>query len=403
MLMKRFSHRMAAVDIPVMPAIAALVRDNPGTISLGQGVVNYGPPAQAVAALPELMSDLGLNKYQAIIGYPALIDALTQKLATENNIHCGSDSVVMVTAGSNMAFLNCLLAVGDPGDEFILPTPYYFNQEMAIRMVGCVPVPVPVNDDWSLNVEALAAAVTPRTRAIVTVSPNNPTGAVYSKESLTAVNALCAEKNIYHFSDEAYEYFTYDGAEHFSPASLPGAHRHTISFYSMSKNYGMASWRIGYVVFPADLLDAMNKVQDTNLICAPVVSQMLALEVLKYGRPWVQPKIDALSVVRKNVYQLLEELGDLVWFPQTQGAFYVLLKLPGLATGEDVLAFNRAMAQQHKVVSVPGFTFGLNDLQRSNYQRLSYGALQAETVTEGVARYVTAVKAWYGASRRMLA
>jgi len=397
--MKRLSHRIASVDTPVMPAIAALVRDNPGTISLGQGVVNYGPPIDAIAALPRLMGDAALNKYQAIIGHPALIDALTQKLANENNIQCGSDAVVMVTAGSNMAFLNCLLAVGDPGDEFILPAPYYFNQEMAIRMVGCVPVPVPVNDDWSLNVEALAAAVTPRTRAIVTVSPNNPTGAVYSKESLTAVNELCAANNIYHFSDEAYEYFTYDGVEHFSPASLPGAQRHTISFYSMSKNYGMASWRIGYVVFPADLLDAMNKVQDTNLICAPVASQMLALEVLKYGRAWVQPKIDALAVVRKNVYQRLESLGELVAFPKTQGAFYVLLKLPGLAVGTERLAFNRAMAQTHKVVSVPGFTFGLLDTQQANYQRLSYGALESATVDQGVARYVTAVKDWYQSSR----
>jgi len=397
--MKRLSHRIASVDTPVMPAIAALVRDNPGTISLGQGVVNYGPPIDAIAALPRLMGDAALNKYQAIIGHPALIDALTQKLANENNIQCGSDAVVMVTAGSNMAFLNCLLAVGDPGDEFILPAPYYFNQEMAIRMVGCVPVPVPVNDDWSLNVEALAAAVTPRTRAIVTVSPNNPTGAVYSKESLIAVNELCAANNIYHFSDEAYEYFTYDGVEHFSPASLPGAQRHTISFYSMSKNYGMASWRIGYVVFPADLLDAMNKVQDTNLICAPVASQMLALEVLKYGRAWVQPKIDALAVVRKNVYQRLESLGELVAFPKTQGAFYVLLKLPGLAVGTERLAFNRAMAQTHKVVSVPGFTFGLLDTQQANYQRLSYGALESATVDQGVARYVTAVKDWYQSSR----
>ena len=393
--MKRFSRRMAAVDSPVMPAIAALVRDNPGTISLGQGVVNYGPPAEAVAALPGLMSHVGLNKYQAIIGYPALIDAFTQKLADENNIHCESESVVMVTAGSNMAFLNCLLAVGDPGDEFILPSPYYFNQEMAIRMVGCVPVPVRVNDDWSLNVEALAAAVTPRTRAIVTVSPNNPTGAVYSRESLTAVNVLCASKNIYHFSDEAYEYFTYEGTEHFSPASLPGAQRHTISFFSMSKNYGMASWRIGYVVFPIDLLDAMNKVQDTNLICAPVASQLLALEVLKYGRTWVQPKIDALALVRKNVYQILESLGDRVQFPKTQGAFYVLLKLPGLEVESDRLAFNRAMAEQHKVVSVPGFTFGLHETQQANYQRLSYGALEAASVAQGVERYVDAVNAWY--------
>lgn len=387
---------MAAVDAPIIPAIAELVRNNPGTISLGQGVVNYGPPAEAIGALPGMMADTQLHKYQGVLGHPGLLEALTKKLATENHVHLGSDSLVMVTAGSNMAFLNCVLAVGDPGDEFILPMPFYFNQEMAIRMAGCVPVPVRVNEDWSLNVEAIAAAITPRTRAIVTVSPNNPTGAVYSPESLTAINKLCAEKGLYHFSDEAYEYFTYDGAKHFSPASLPGAHKHTFSFYSMSKNYGMASWRLGYVVFPADLFDAMNKVQDTNLICAPVPSQLLALQVLKLGRDWVQPKVTALATVRQNVYQALSALGDLVQFPNTQGAFYVLMKLPGLPAGQDPLAFNRAMAQNHKVVSIPGFAFGLTNMQEANYQRLSYGALQSASVAEGVERYVAAVKDWYG-------
>lgn len=395
--MKRNSLRMDAVEAPIIPAIAALVRANPGTISLGQGVVNYGPPAQAIAALPGMMSDAQLNKYQAVLGYPALVDALTQKLLDENNIRIGSDSMVMVTAGSNMAFLNCVLAIADQGDEFILPMPYYFNQEMAVRMCGCVPVPVAVNDDWSLNVEALAAAITPRTRAIITVSPNNPTGAVYSRESLTAVNKLCAEKGIYHFSDEAYEYFTFDGVEHFSPASLPGAAKHTFSFYSMSKNYGMASWRLGYVVFPADLFDAMNKVQDTNLICAPVPSQLLGLEVLKFGKTWVQPKVEALAEVRQNVYRALDSLGDLVQYPKTQGAFYVLMKLPGLAQGQEALAFNRAMAEKHQVVSIPGFAFGLPGGQQANYQRLSYGALEAASVTEGVQRYVKAVKDWYKA------
>lgn len=394
--MKRFSSRMEAVDAPIIPAMAALVRNNPGTISLGQGVVNYGPPVEALNALPGLFGDTQLHKYQAVLGHPDLIDALTQKLSSENSVQLGSDSLLMVTAGSNMAFLNCVMAVGDPGDEFILPMPFYFNQEMAIRMSGCVPVPVPVNEDWTLNVEALAAAITPRTRAIVTVSPNNPTGAVYSAESLTAVNRLCAEKGLYHFSDEAYEYFTFDGVKHFSPGSLPGANKHTFSFYSMSKNYGMASWRIGYVVFPADLFDAMNKVQDTNLICAPVPSQLLALEVLKYGRSWVQPKVDALAAVRQNVYQALEQLGDLVQFPKTQGAFYVLMKMPGFESGQDPLAFNRAMAERHRVVSIPGFAFGLTNTQEANYQRLSYGALQSASVSEGVERYVKAVKDWYG-------
>ena len=395
--MKHPAYRMEGVDTPIIPTIAAFVRNNPGTISLGQGVVNYGPPPQAIAALPSLMGDGSLHKYLGVSGHPGFIEAIHNKLAQENQIKLGTDAMVMVTAGSNMAFLNSVLAVADPGDEFILPMPFYFNQEMAIRMCGCIPVPVPTHADWSLDVAAMAAAITPRTRAILTVSPNNPTGAVYSEVSLRAVNALCAQHGIYHFSDEAYEYFTYEGAKHFSPASIPGALKHTLSFYSMSKNYGMASWRVGYVVFPANLFDAMNKVQDTNLICAPMPSQLLALEAIKLGRNWVEPKVKALSEVRQTVYKTLEGLGDLVQFPQTQGAFYVLMKLPGLAQGIQAIEFNRVMTEKFKVASIPGFAFGLTNTQEANYQRLSYGALEAASVAEGVQRYVAAVKDWYGA------
>ena len=395
--MKHPAYRMEGVDTPIIPTIAAFVRNNPGTISLGQGVVNYGPPPQAIAALPSLMGDGSLHKYLGVSGHPGFIEAIHNKLAQENQIKLGTDAMVMVTAGSNMAFLNSVLAVADPGDEFILPMPFYFNQEMAIRMCGCIPVPVPTHADWSLDVAAMAAAITPRTRAILTVSPNNPTGAVYSEASLRAVNALCAQHGLYHFSDEAYEYFTYEGVKHFSPASIPGAMKHTLSFFSMSKNYGMASWRVGYVVFPANLFDAMNKVQDTNLICAPMPSQLLALEALKLGRNWVEPKVKALSEVRQTVYKALEGLGELVQFPQTQGAFYVLMKLPGLAEGIQAIEFNRVMTEKFKVASIPGFAFGLTNTQEANYQRLSYGALEAASVAEGVQRYVAAVKDWYGA------
>ena len=392
--MKRHSLRMDGVDTPIIPTIAALARATPGTISLGQGVVSYAPPAEAIAALPELMAEAQLHKYQAVTGYQPLVEEIERKLARENGIVCAGQSMVMVTAGSNMAFLNAVLAVADPGDEFILPMPYYFNQEMAIRMAGCVPVPVPTRSDWGLDVDSLASAVTPRTRAIITVTPNNPTGAVYSEEDLRAVNALCAQHGLYHFCDEAYEYFTYDGARHFSPGSIPGAHAHTLSFYSMSKNYGMASWRVGYVVFPRDLFDAMNKVQDTNIICAPVISQVLALQALKLGRDWVAPHIEALGRVRNTVHAALDTLGDLVEYPHTQGAFYVLMKLPGVS---DALAFNTFMTQQHRVACIPGFAFGLTDTNKANYQRLSYGALDATTVSEGVQRYLAAVRAWYRA------
>ncbi len=385
---------MERVDAPIIPTIAALARENAGTISLGQGVVSYGPPAEALERLPGLMADPQLHKYQPVSGYPPLLDEIRSKLAIENGVRTEGASHVMVAAGSNMAFLNSVLAVADPGDEFILPMPFYFNQEMAIRMCGCVPVPVSTHPDWSLDVAALAQAITPRTRAIVTVSPNNPTGAVYSEADLRAVNALCAAAGIYHFSDEAYEYFTFDGARHFSPGSIAGAQAHTLSFFSLSKNFGMASWRVGYVVFPLALLDAMNKVQDTNLICAPVASQLLGMEALRLGKAWVQPKIEQLAQVRSAVHAALDELGELVRFPRTQGAFYVLMRLPGV---DDALAFNRAMIEKHRVATIPGFAFGLTDTRVANYQRLSYGALDAATVATGVQRYVAAVKDWYSA------
>jgi len=392
--MKERALRMERVDAPIIPTIAALTRQTPGTISLGQGVVSYGPPPEAIGRLPALLADAQLHKYQPVSGYAPLLEAIRSKLASENGLHTQGVSQVIVTAGSNMAFLNSVLAVADPGDEFILTTPFYFNQEMAIRMCGCEPVLVPTRADWSLDVDALAAAITPRTRAIVTVSPNNPTGAVYTEADLRSVNALCARAGIYHFSDEAYEYFTFEGARHFSPGSIPGAHAHTLSFYSMSKNFGMASWRVGYVVFPSHLAEAMDKVQDTNLICAPVPSQLLALEALRLGKPWVQGKVEELARVRSAVYASLAQLGDLVRFPRTQGAFYVLMRLPGV---DDALAFNRTLIEKHKVATIPGFAFGLTDTRRDNYQRLSYGALDAATVAEGVQRYVAGVKEWYSA------
>jgi aspartate/methionine/tyrosine aminotransferase len=390
--MKQRAHRIERVQSPIIPTIAALAKQTPGTISLGQGVVGYTPPAEAIARLPELLADPRLHIYQPVGGYPPLVEALRAKLDRENGMQTQGVSHVMVTAGSNMAFLNSVLAVADPGDEFILPAPFYFNQEMAIRMCGCEPVLVRTNADWSLDVDALAAAITPRTRAIVTVSPNNPTGAVYGEADLRAVNALCARAGIYHFSDEAYESFTFDGARHFSPGSIPGAHAHTLSFYSFSKNFGMAGWRVGYVVFPAALAQAMDKVQDTNLICASVPSQLLALEALRLGQAWMQPRLDALARVRSTVYAALEELGDLASFPRTQGAFYVFMRLPGV---DDALAFNRTMIEKHKVATIPGFAFGMDDTRQGNYQRLSFGALDAATAAEGVARYVAAVKDWY--------
>lgn len=379
--------RLVGVQTPIIPTVAKLILDNPGTISLGQGVVSYGPPPQAIEAIGAFLQNPQHHKYQPVWGIAPLVAAIEAKLARENAIHVAPESRIVVTAGSNMAFLQVVMAISDPGDEFILPLPYYFNQEMAIHMLGCVPVCVPTTADYQLDIAAIERAITPRTRAVVTVSPNNPSGAVYSRDSLIAVNALAAKHGLFHLSDEAYEYFTYDGAEHFSPGSLPGAAAHTISLYSLSKAYGFASWRIGYMVIPARLFDAMAKIQDTNVICPPVISQFAAQAAIEHGSAYVRDRIAALAQVRRQALDALAPLSDRIALPATQGALYLLARLKQRT---DDLALVEKLVRDFKVAVIPGQAFGLS---QATYLRISYGALEPATVMEGIGRLAAGLRA----------
>ncbi|MFN0120392.1 MAG: pyridoxal phosphate-dependent aminotransferase [Blastocatellia bacterium] len=370
---------MQLVQPPVIEQVGALVRDHPGTISLGQGVVYYGPPQAAIDQLTTFLANPNNHKYQAFQGLPQLLELLTAKLRAENGIMVDDSNEVIVTAGSNMAFMNAVLAIADPGDEFIIQSPYYFNHEMAIRMASCVPVVVPTDENYQLRPDAIRAAITPRTRAIVTISPNNPTGAVYPPSVLAEINTLCRERGVFHISDEAYEYFTWDGARHFSAASLPGASAHTISLYSLSKAYGFASWRIGYMVAPKSLTAAIKKIQDTMLICPPVVSQYAAIGALETGPEYCREKLRVTSEIRGIVQNELRAIADFCVVPPADGAFYFLLRLD---SEMEPMPLVRRLVSEHGVAAIPGMTFGLAGC----YLRLAYGVLQKETAAEGIGR-----------------
>ncbi|MEM9136607.1 MAG: aminotransferase class I/II-fold pyridoxal phosphate-dependent enzyme, partial [Cyanobacteria bacterium P01_F01_bin.42] len=177
-----FQSRMQAVQSPIIPIVGRWTRDNSGTISLGQGIVSYPPPPEVYAAIATL--DPMVNRYQDVQGLPMLRDLICNKLRQENNIVVNGIEQVVVTAGSNMGFMNAILAITQPQDEIILLSPYYFNHEMAVRMADAVPVLVETTETFQLDLQAIAGAITDRTRAIVTISPNNPTGAVYAPEDL---------------------------------------------------------------------------------------------------------------------------------------------------------------------------------------------------------------------------
>ena len=386
----RLARRMQQVQSPVIPVVGELIRSHPGTISLGQGVVHYGPPPEAFAHAARVGDDPANHKYQAVDGIAALQAAIATKLEGDNGLRLAADQRIVVTAGGNMAFMNAVLAIADPGDEIVLLSPYYFNHEMAIAMASCRAVVVPTDEQYQPDVAAVEAALTSRTRAVVTVSPNNPTGAVYPEAVLRAVNALCARRGVYHISDEAYEYFTYDGATHFSPGSIPGSAAHTISLYSLSKSYGFASWRIGYMVVPAPMLMPIKKAQDTILICPPVVCQHAAVGALSVGSGYCARHVARLAGVRRLVLDELAALGGFCTVPPATGAFYFLLRLD---TALDAMALVRRLVSEFGVAAIPGGTFGI---ERGCFLRIAYGALQRETVATGIGRLVKGLRAIVG-------
>jgi len=382
--------RMDAVQAPIIPVVGDIIRQVPGTISLGQGVVHYGPPAAAVDAVRSSLSEFAVHEYASGTGQPALVSRIAAKLAAENGIDTARGSAIMVTAGANMAFMHAVLAISEPGDEIILTVPFYFNHEMAIQMAGCRAVAVPTDANYRPDPGALARAITDRTRAIVTISPNNPTGAVFPETLLREVNALCRDRGLFHISDETYEYFTYGSARHLSPGSLPGAAGHTFSIYSMSKAYGMAGWRIGYVAYPADLTAAMLKIQDTVLICPTAVAERAAIAALDAGRPYCDPFVRELASIRQIVLDALGTLGSICDVPPAEGAMYCF---PRVATSLDAMTLAERLIREHKVAVTPGTAFGMTD---GCYFRVAFGALQRETVAEGIGRLVTGLRAICG-------
>lgn len=383
----RDSVRLQQVQTPIIPVVGDLIRQHPGTISLGQGVVHYGPPQQAIDHIKHFLSDPDNHKYKSVYGIPPLIEAIIEKLRCENAIVRIQNSRIVVTAGGNMGFVNALLAVADPGDEIILLAPYYFNHEMAVTMVNCRAVIVPTDENYQPQPAVIESAITKKTRAIVTISPNNPSGAVYSEESLHAVNAICRRHGIYHINDEAYEYFKYNGAQHFSPGSIGESAAHTISLFSLSKAYGFASWRIGYMVLPGHLYSAVIKIQDTILICPPVISQYAAVGAMQAGAGYCLERLHVFDEVRAIALSEFETIRSICTIPRADGAFYFLAKIH---TRMDPMVLVEMLIRDYGVAVIPGMTFGMTD---GCYLRIAYGALQKETVAEGIGRLVRGLKA----------
>ena len=382
------AQRLQRVLPPVIPVLGQWLAQRPGALSLAQGMVSWGPPAEVVEAVQHALAGasagLELHRYGPMAGDPELLAAVRAELEAGQGLDLDG-STLLVTAGSNMAFNAIAQVLLDPGDEVILPLPWYFNHVMAIQLAAGVPVPV----DAGLvpDPQRLKAAITARTRAIVTVSPSNPSGVVIPAAVLAAINRICADRGLFHISDEAYAAFVHGSEPHRPPGQASGSGSHTITLHSLSKTYGMAGWRLGYGAVPRQLLAGLAQVQDTVLICPPRLTQYAALAALRAGPSWYAPRIVALAARRQ---QLLAAVATarrqglpirLAIVPD--GAFYALLACATPLNG-DLLV--KRLVLEHGVAVLPGEAFGLAASGGICYLRLSYGMLEPAPLATALER-----------------
>jgi aspartate/methionine/tyrosine aminotransferase len=352
---------------------------SPDFLNLGQGLPGHIPPEDALSSLRDRMSHPATHLYTPDEGLMDLREELALYLRQKSGIDVNPQNELVITAGANNAFTGAILTLLSPGENVIVPTPYYFNNVMAIKLAGGEVIEVPVDNEFQPHTEQIAAAINDKTRAISLISPNNPTGAVYRKKVLDEIVDLCLQHDITLISDETYSRMVFDGADHYSPRSRRDAGEHVLTLGSFSKDFGMSGWRVGYVVGPPTFTNEFLKVQDTVSICAPTAGQMLALEILKEGLEEVDKQLERLNLLRDLAYLRMREI-DAFEPIHTEGTFYLFPRVKGCTDSRKLVM---DILQSTGTLLLPGAIFGDSG---EGHVRISIGPLTPEAVDEAFDR-----------------
>ena len=372
------SQRIASVPPSGIRRFFDIAATMENVISLGIGEPDFTTPEPIVQAGIEALKR-GETHYTSNSGLMELRRAIAEHLDRLYGQTYNPASEILITVGVSEALYLACAAVLDPGDEVIIPEPCFVSYAPEVTFAGGVPVMVPTRaeDDWQVTAEAIEAAVTERTKAILLGYPNNPTGAVMSRERLNEIAAVVKRHDLLVISDELYDRLVYD-AEHVCFPSLPGMYSRTILLMGFSKAYAMTGWRIGYAAAPAEILGMMRKVHQYTIMCAPTIAQYAALAALREGEPYVQEMRAEYDRRRRLIVSGLNEIG--LTCTEPQGAFYAF---PSIAVaGMDENEFAERLLQEEHVAVVPGSAFGEAG---KGYVRCSY-ATAYEKIEEALER-----------------
>jgi aminotransferase len=363
--------------------IAATMKD---VISLGIGEPDFTtPPPILEAGIKSLQR--GETHYTSNPGILELRKALSAHLELHYGVSYDPVDEIIITVGGSEALYLAATALLDEGDEMIIPTPCFVSYQAQAVLAGGVAVEIPckMENNFDIDPKEIEAAITPRTRAILLGFPNNPTGAVASRENLLAVARLAVEHDLIVISDEIYDRLVY-GVRHVCFAALPGMKERTIFLGGFSKDYAMTGWRIGFAAGPANIMGGLLRIHQFAVMCAPTMSQVAAFAALQQGEEYVQEMVVEYDRRRKLIVKGLNEIGLPTFEPK--GAFYAFPKIS--VTGLDDEQFSTRLLNEEHVAAVPGNSFGKGG---EGFIRCSYATAyeKIEVALERMRRFVNRI------------
>ena len=325
----------------------------------------------------------GKTKYAPAAGIPALRDALAEKYRNDNGIAGVTSQQIVVSPGGKYSCMLAIQAVVSPGDEVIIPAPYWVSYPEMVKLAGGVPKVIfaGMEADFKISPEQLKAAISDKTRLVILNSPSNPTGAIYSREEMAALVEIALEAGIYIMSDEIYEYLLYDGVQHVSPASFSSeAAASVITVAGFSKTFSMTGWRLGTLMAPAPIAKAVASLQSQTTSNATTFAQFGALAAMQQWDASMAAVQTMLKSFDRRRLRLLEGLQSIsgIQCARAEGAFYLFPKLGDF--GMSSMDFSAQLLEEEKVAVVPGEGFGA-----PGYMRLSY-ATSDDVIEKGLER-----------------
>jgi aspartate/methionine/tyrosine aminotransferase len=389
---RRISRRAAAVSPSATLAVdakaKALQAAGEHVIGFGAGEPDFPTPAHIVEAAVEACRDPANHRYTPTGGIPALREAIAVKTLRDSDYSVTAQQV-LVTNGGKQAVANAFAVLCDPGDEVLVLAPYWTTYPESIALAGGVPVIVSSDEKsgFRSTVEELEAARTPRTKALLFVSPSNPTGAVYPREEIEAIGRWAVDKGLWVLTDEIYEHLVYGGAKHHSmPVLVPELAERCLVANGVAKTYAMTGWRVGWLIGPIDAITAATNIQSHETSNVSNVAQRAALAGVAGGLDDVAMMRSAFDRRRQTIFKMLNEI-DGVMCVEPEGAFYAFPSVKGLL-GKSLRGQRPASSaelaelciNEAKVAVVPGEAFGA-----PGYFRMSY-ALGDDDLVEGVSR-----------------